>query len=689
MRTVWARVSPGPYARAGAMNVDLLGAVLPRGGAAPGAARFARALVLIACAALGPEVARAANPQPYRVDWVSSGDSSIDPLLKATSQLQQLRKSAPVDPYGLIARARGDVPRLQTVLDSFGYYQGSIAITINGQSLESGTLGETLAALPKGTEARIRITPRLGPLYHVGRIDVQGMQLQGTEGTQPEAAKLKLQLSPGAPAAAADVLAAGANLQSALQNAGYAFASVDKPVAYERPETRTLDVTYHVTRGPRVRVGEIRLEGLKEVSESLVRRRLLLRTGALYDASAVEKARLDLVSLGVFSSVSVRLGKAADTEGRVPVTFVFRESKRYTVGVSAAYSSDLGGSGGINWSNRNLLGGAQELSFSATAINLGGTASTGLGYDATLGYSIPEFYQRDQTLHLTVSAIRQALLAYTQTEESAGATLSRKLSTLWTATAGITYQHEIIGQQCVDDLQGLNLVDGVPISCSYNYSLVLLPLGVLYDSTDLPSPLADPTHGYRVSFNVTPTFSYGSTGATVGGGVATYIVSQASLTTYFDMRKIFAADPPARTVLAARVMAGVTQGAVWYDLPPDQRFYAGGSGTVRGYRYQTVGPQFATAGVPNGLPTGGTTLQVVNLELRQRVGTNFGFVVFADGGGVSQSASPLSGIFRIGVGTGVRYYTAIGPIRFDIAVPTNRGPGDDKFEVYIGIGQAF
>jgi translocation and assembly module TamA len=133
----------------------------------------------------------------------------------------------------------------------------------------------------------------------------------------------------------------------------------------------------------------------------------------------------------------------------------------------------------------------------------------------------------------------------------------------------------------------------------------------------------------------------------------------------------------------------VASGASWFDLPPDQRFYAGGSGTVRGFRYQSVGPQFSTNGVQSGVPEGGTTLRVLNLELRQRIGTHFGFVAFVDEGGVSQSARLLSGAFRVGVGAGARYYSPIGPVRFDIALPAHRQGKDDSFEVYIGLGQAF
>jgi translocation and assembly module TamA len=43
----------------------------------------------------------------------------------------------------------------------------------------------------------------------------------------------------------------------------------------------------------------------------------------------------------------------------------------------------------------------------------------------------------------------------------------------------------------------------------------------------------------------------------------------------------------------------------------------------------------------------------------------------------------------VGVGVGARYYTPIGPLRLDFALPTDRRSNDDRFEVYIGLGQAF
>src|SRR6516162_7355490 len=627
-------------------------------------------------------LARAADPQPYRVELAPTGNGALDSTLKTTSQLAALRKSAPVDPFGLIARARGDIDRLRTVLEGFGYYQGSVSITINGLVLDDSKLGEVLTALPQGNNASCRVSFNLGPLYHLGSITF--------DGTVPDSARGSLGLASGAPAIATDVLAGGARLLTALENQGYAFAKVDPPVAQEDPHRHVLNVTFHVVTGPHVQIGEIQFEGLKRVHERLVRRRLLLHTGEPYSALAVERARRDLLTLGVFASVDVRLADSPDGEGRVPVTFQMEERPRHAVSLSGAYSSDLGGSAGVTWSDRNVRGNAEQLNLSATVINLGGTASTGIGYDTNAKYIIPEFAHRDQALQFAVGAIKQSLDAYQQQAVTSGVTLSRKLSSVWSASVGISAVHETITQQGITQV----------------YTLFALPLGVLYDSTNLPSPLLDATHGLRASLTLAPTRSYGQSNTT-------FYVTQFSIADYLDLHRLFRTEA-GRSVLALQALVANAFGATESvetvdgiqvtvpDLPPDQRFYAGGSGTVRGFRYQSVGPEF-----PDGNPVGGTALTAINVEFRQRFGRNFGAALFADAGAVGEKLSPLSGLIHggrcssgasslsttncwaVGVGAGLRYYTPIGALRLDLAVPTYRRPNDDRFGVYIGLGQAF
>jgi translocation and assembly module TamA len=604
-------------------------------------------------------LAHGADPLPYRVDIASTGDGDRDATIKSTSDLESLRTSAPVSPFGLIARARSDVDRFTTVLESFGYYESRVVIKINGMALNDPTLGDALAALPKGTDARVAISFTLGTLYHLRRIEIDGVV------PEPINARETLGLSTGQAAVASDVLAGGARLQTALQEEGYAFAKVDPPVANEAADAPVLDLNFHVLAGRKVNIGEIHIEGLQRIHASLVRKRLLLHTGEQYRPSAIEQARHDLLALNVFAQVSVQIGTQVDASGGVPVTFRLRERPRHAFSVSAAYSSDLGGSGGVAWTDRNVFGNAEQLSLSASVINLGGSDTTGIGYDTSAKYLIPEFGHRDQSLQFVVGAIKQQLQAYDQTSKTSSVTLSRKLSSIWTVSIGFSTSDEHIIQE----------------EQTHDYTLLASPLTVGYDTTNLASPLVDPTHGLRGSVSVTPTLA-------IGHPNATFIISQAKIATFFDLNHLFPIDA-GRSVLAARALAGIAQGAGEFSLPPDQRFYAGGSGTIRGYAYQSVGPQF----VRDGTPSGGTKISSGSLEFRQRFGSNWGAVAFIDGGQVRANLTDVPGVtpegFRVGVGAGARYYTPIGPIRLDIAVPTKRDPGDGSFQVYIGLGQAF
>jgi translocation and assembly module TamA len=209
-----------------------------------------------------------------------------------------------------------------------------------------------------------------------------------------------------------------------------------------------------------------------------------------------------------------------------------------------------------------------------------------------------------------------------------------------------------------------------------DYTLVAIPVTGKFDSTGLTNPLDDATHGIRSTLSVAPTES-------LGNHDATFVILQATASTYFDLAEL-GLTKPGRTVFAVRGLVGSAQGATQFDLPPDQRFYGGGSATARGFRYQSIGPLFQDQE-----PQGGAAIDAIQLEYRQRVWGPVGAVLFADAAQVDAGNAPFQGTLREGVGTGVRYYTPIGPIRVDVAVPLNKPPNGDSFEFYLGLGQAF
>jgi len=321
------------------------------------------------------------------------------------------------------------------------------------------------------------------------------------------------------------------------------------------------------------------------------------------------------------------------------------------VELGVAYSTDLGINLNAGWHHRDLFGNAEQLNLTATA-QLGGNDVTRPGYQFGAQFIKPDFLARDQALEFDLGAVKQSRQAYDQRALTEKAALNRKVSPHWTISAGLSGEQEEITQEGVQR----------------HYNLVGLPLTAKFDST---TSLLDPTSGVRASVSVTPT---GALSAQDFG----FVIMQAGGSTYLDF------GTQGRSVLALHGLLGSVPGIGVFGLPPDQRFYAGGSATVRGYRYQSIGPHFS-----DNRPTGGTAIAAGSVEFRQRVLDKYGLVAFLDTGQVTAHGAPLSSEWRVGAGVGFRYYTPIGPIRLDIAMPLNRQPGGDAFELYIGIGQAF
>src|SRR5690242_2783966 len=219
------------------------------------AARFVGlcGLFAVLLAVAGP--AFAADPQGYEVDIQSTGVGDLDQALHDSSLLVSLAEKAPTGPFALVARAKGDVERLETALHAYGFYQGHIAIQIADRKLDDADLPNLLEAMPQGSTAAVKISAELGPQYHLRRITLEGNLPEGS----------KIELSDGQPAVAADVLFAGTKLQSALQETGYPLAKVDAPIAWADDDAHVLDVIFKAEAGPRAKIGVIHLDGLKTV----------------------------------------------------------------------------------------------------------------------------------------------------------------------------------------------------------------------------------------------------------------------------------------------------------------------------------------------------------------------------------------------------------------------------------------
>jgi len=587
----------------------------------------------------------AADPQPYEVTIKPSGNSELDQMLKDSSTLISLKDGAPVGSFALVARARADNGRFVEAMHSLGFYDGKVSVQIAHRPLDDRGLYDTIDYSPAQPPIPVEISVVLGNLYHIRNIKLAGKL--------PADAVRWLGLKANAPALSADVVKARETLQLALQERGFALARVAEPVARLIPESAALDVTYTVRTGEPTTVGDITVKGLQQVERGFVDKHLEVAKGDPFQLSKVEKSRQNLQSTGVFSTVRPRLARALNSQQQIPITFLVSERLRHTVNFGAAYSTDLGASISGQWQHHNLLGQGEQLNLTAGISQLGGNSTTGAGYNFGVNFVQPDFLNDDQNLQFNLAAVKQSLITYDQTAIVGEVLLTRKINALWTGSIGFSPEQTRVTQA----------------GETRDYTLAGFPIAAKYDSTD---SLLDPTKGSIIAPTITPMISLS------GSEVNTFVMLQVPASTYFDC------FGDCRSVLALRGLLDGINGAGRFDLPPDKRFYGGGSSTVRGYRYQAIGPLFT-----DGNPQGGKAISTATLEFRQRIYEHYGVVAFTDAGQVSPNALLASGAWRIGAGIGARYYTGFGPLRMDVAFPLNQQSNNSSFELYLGLGQAF
>ena len=195
--------------------------------------------------------------------------------------------------------------------------------------------------------------------------------------------------------------------------------------------------------------------------------------------------------------------------------------------------------------------------------------------------------------------------------------------------------------------------------------------GVKFDNTD---NFLDPTRGSRLQVDVSPFHDF-------GGFNESFLSSSLHSSHYLSV------DDDGDFVVAGRTRIGTIVGADRDKVPAANLFFAGGGGSVRAFGFQRLGPLDSELD-----PIGGRSVVELGLEFRARITESFGIVPFIEGGNVYEEELPEFGELDLqwGAGLGFRYYTAIGPVRLDIAVPIDKRENiDDDYQFYVSLGQAF
>jgi translocation and assembly module TamA len=419
----------------------------------------------------------------------------------------------------------------------------------------------------------------------------------------------------------------------------------DRKVVVDR-ERKTMLVTLQLDPGPAATFGSTRIDGLTSVREDYLRRLIPWKPGETFDRRRLEAFRDRLAKTDLFTGVTVKPAETIGPDGQLGVAVQVNEAKHRSIGAEAAFSTDEGFSVGGFWEHRNAFG-AQERATLSTKLSM-------IEQTAKAGLRKPNYGRVDQDILFETSLRHQDSDAFEERSFAANAAIERRYGPAWTAGVGTTAEY-----QEIEDKTGRNA-----------YLLFGLPLTVSRVTAD---DLLNPTSGARNTLRLTPYV----------GGLAEGV---SFLTAELTGAHYWSLDENHRTILAGRYKLGSLLGEQTADVPASKRFFAGGGGSVRGYGFQMVGPLDAEND-----PVGGRSVVEAGLELRYRVTDTIGVVPFVEGGAVYDKSWP-EGLRETlwAAGLGLRYYTAIGPIRLDVAVPLDRRRDiDSAYEFYISIGQAF
>ncbi len=581
---------------------------------------------------------------------------------------------------------------------------------------QSGYMNAVVDTSVRRTARDAYITFRIheGDPVRVVRLDVRG--LDGI--FDVERLKRDLPLQVGDPFNRFFMQASADTIVARLRNNGFPYAEVLRNFDSEAGILKA-EIEFDAQPGPRMRIGEVLIRGLRDVDTGTVRRVMSVRPGSSFNQDALYQTQRDLYGMGVFSSVNVvLLDSVAPQEtmlrdSTVRTLIQVLEGPAHQVRLGAGYATVECFRVQSGWTAHDFLGGARTLDLSARVSKLGaGTPkqTTGLNqfcnpfagtwtFDTlnyTLGITLrqPAFLSRSHVATLGFVAERRSEFGI-YTREAIGGNADLTLNTRGQLPVTLGYSYSVGRTLAADGIYCslFRLCD----EASRKFLRDRRQFGAVTISAvrDRVNSILDPSEGSIT----TATLLHASRFV---GSQAPYEFNRGELeiAKYHPLgrRTVFAWRIRGGTILPRNIsLSGQNVGYV----PPDQRFYGGGPNSVRGYGRNELGPrvyvitnrdsidQAATAQAGDSVwrgvrttPTGGNTAIVLNAELRfpspifaQRMRLG----IFVDAGQVWERGQELVtlGDMRVTPGAGLRFATPLGPVRIDAAYngyPLERGP---------------
>jgi translocation and assembly module TamA len=493
------------------------------------------------------------EPQHYSIEFIVTGDSDVEKVLKGASGLWKDREEAASGASGLMAKARSDYKRLLATLYGEGRYGGTISITIDGREAADLQPDDTLAE-----PASVVVRVDTGPLFHFRDANVVNAAPPPTNRRDEVPLPVDEGFASGEVARSGAVLRAEKLSVEAWREQGHAKAKIIERRIEAAHDTDMVDANLTVEPGRRAYYGNVSVMGTERMDAEYIAYMTGLGQGQEFDPDDLERANKRLAKLEVFRALRIEEGEEIGPDGSLPIKVTVQERLPRRFGIGATYSTIDGAGFEGFWMHRNLFGRAERLRFDAKIAGLGPTVDPEeLTYRVGATFTKPGVYTPDTDFVASLFGDREVLDAYTRTAVTGqvGFThmFNEELSARIFAVGGVA--------QFEDDVFGKR-----------DFATAGLLGGLTYDSRD---NAADATQGYYFDAQLEPFYEL-----EYGNFVGRFLG---------EARAYYGFGEDDRVVAAARLKFGSLLGAPIGEVPPDKLFFAGGGGSVRGYGYRTIG----------------------------------------------------------------------------------------------------
>jgi outer membrane protein assembly complex protein YaeT len=541
--------------------------------------------------------------------------------------------------------------------------------------LDARVTGPDLELNPATRTAKVTIIIDEGSLYHWGQLATSGAKV-----FSPAEIRALAGVKSGTVYTTPAARDAVSRIEEAYWKKGYRDVLVSLRGAKQREEG-IINATATISEGPQTVVKGIRIEGTDQTSDAFIKKNILLEPGQPLDYSKTNESRRVLYNTEAFNSVELRtvpeeptgspaaaMPPAENANAATPdIKYVnllarVQEKVPFELQYGLFYDTDRGPGAIVNFWNRNTLG-------------EGRTVGARFRYDGTVHEARVFFTQplaRSRPIRTDTSFYIQREIQSTFNTDRIGATVQETMQLRNRFLLSLGYRFE--RAHTYDTLQDVFI--------PFDQTLRVAPLtaSVVRETRDA---LLDPTSGSF--FSQALDYSAAALGSSFNyisyfGQYFYYL----PLTSPAPVPFGHGVEKP-RVIFATGIRVGLAHPFGGFELPRAQRFFAGGSTSIRGFQQDGVGPTDVL-----GRPEGGDALLVINNELRFPLYKFLDGTTFLDIGNVYPTISDFSLLdVRSAAGVGLRVRTPYVLLRLDYGLKLDRRVGESRGAWYFSIGQAF